>query len=269
MPLHRHNRRLRPLPPEPSLRHRFRTATFRTRSVLAVPPGFDGLLRRACGPKTAVLSTVCRFVAPCSRSWGSPGFRAPVLLFGSPRTWCSAVRSLSHWRRPFEAFPSPAAVHLVTAGCLLLAKEIRVHRVNLPSRRLDHRASFRVATATTRASSTSGPFSTGESVADSERFRPAQLDAPMGFGSTRSDACRARGADLWSTGRFTLVGSNAAGCPHHPRVMRKARFSACLAPMADAGASFKSRSSEDPRRRSSSLTARRLLRFRSARPRPW
>jgi len=163
-----------------------------------------------------VLSTVCRFVAPCSQSWGSPGFRAPALLFGSPRTWCSAFRSLSHWRRPFEAFPSPAAVHLVTAGCLLLGKEIRVHRVDLPSRRLDRREPFRVATATVRASSTSGPFSTGESVADSVRFRTAQLDAPMGFGSTRSDACRARGADLWSTDRFTLVGSNAAGCPSPP-----------------------------------------------------
>jgi hypothetical protein len=46
-----------------------------------------------------------------------------------------------------------------------------------------------------------------------------------------SDACRARGADLWSTDRFTLVGSNAAGCPHHPRVAKKARFSACLAPI--------------------------------------
>jgi len=40
-------------------------ARFRARSVLAVPPGFDGLLR----------ATVCRFVAPCSRSWGSPHFK--------------------------------------------------------------------------------------------------------------------------------------------------------------------------------------------------
>jgi hypothetical protein len=36
----------------------------RTRSALAVPPGSDGLLR----------ATTCRFVAPCSRSWGSPHF---------------------------------------------------------------------------------------------------------------------------------------------------------------------------------------------------
>lgn len=39
-------------------------ATSRTRSALAVPPGFDGFLR----------ATLCRFVAPCCRSWGSPRF---------------------------------------------------------------------------------------------------------------------------------------------------------------------------------------------------
>jgi hypothetical protein len=41
-------------------------ATSRTRSALAVPPGFDGLLHLA----------LCRFVAPCCRSWGSPCFRS-------------------------------------------------------------------------------------------------------------------------------------------------------------------------------------------------
>jgi hypothetical protein len=40
-------------------------ARHRTRSALAVPPGSDGLLR----------ATACRFVAPCSRSWGSPHFK--------------------------------------------------------------------------------------------------------------------------------------------------------------------------------------------------
>jgi hypothetical protein len=39
-------------------------ATLRTRSVRVVPPDFDGLLRW----------TSCRFVAPCSRPWGSPRF---------------------------------------------------------------------------------------------------------------------------------------------------------------------------------------------------
>jgi len=47
MPLHRHDRRLRPLPPGPSPRLRRRTARSLARSVLVVPPDFDGFLRRA------------------------------------------------------------------------------------------------------------------------------------------------------------------------------------------------------------------------------
>jgi hypothetical protein len=39
-------------------------ATFRTRSALVVPPDFGGFLRWER----------CRFVAPCSRPWGSPRF---------------------------------------------------------------------------------------------------------------------------------------------------------------------------------------------------
>jgi hypothetical protein len=41
-------------------------ATSRTRSALAVLHGFDGLLHLA----------LCRFVAPCCRSWGSPCFQS-------------------------------------------------------------------------------------------------------------------------------------------------------------------------------------------------
>jgi hypothetical protein len=68
-----------------SVRHRPGVATLRTRSALAVLPGFDGLLRL----------TPCRFVAPCCRSWGSPRFRSwamPVFgLLAEP----SAARSAS------------------------------------------------------------------------------------------------------------------------------------------------------------------------------
>jgi len=60
---------------------------------------------------------------------------------------------------------------------------------------LERRSPVRVATASSFASPTSGLSSTGESVAGSERFRPVRPDAPMGFGSTRSDVCRARSAD--------------------------------------------------------------------------
>jgi hypothetical protein len=47
---------------EASLWHE--VATPRARSALAVPPGFGGLLR----------TMLCRFVAPCSRPWGSHSF---------------------------------------------------------------------------------------------------------------------------------------------------------------------------------------------------
>jgi len=43
---------------------RFGAARSRTRSALAVPPGFDGFLR----------AVPCRSVAPCSRPWGPPRF---------------------------------------------------------------------------------------------------------------------------------------------------------------------------------------------------
>jgi len=49
-------------------------ARFRARSVLAVPPGFDGLL----------CTIPCRFVAPCSRPWGSPRFRRRSALLPPP-----------------------------------------------------------------------------------------------------------------------------------------------------------------------------------------
>jgi hypothetical protein len=84
LPLRRHTRRLRPLPPGPSSRLRPGTATSRACSVPAVPPGFNGFLRRGRvrGPAP---STTRRFVAPCSRPWGSPRFRLPGRPFGLPR----------------------------------------------------------------------------------------------------------------------------------------------------------------------------------------
>jgi hypothetical protein len=58
-----------------------RSCHIRTCSALVVPPDFGGFLR----------TRLCRFVAPCSRSWGSPGFeptadfrRRPTLLRGVP-----------------------------------------------------------------------------------------------------------------------------------------------------------------------------------------
>jgi hypothetical protein len=71
-------------------------ATSRTCSALAVPPGFDGLLHLV----------LCRFVAPCCRSWGSPRFRSvgswcetcPAVARRGGDVWArrpGAVRSLS------------------------------------------------------------------------------------------------------------------------------------------------------------------------------
>jgi hypothetical protein len=67
---------LRPHPPGPSPRLRSGTATSRTCSVPAVPPGFNGFLRRGRIRRLAP-STACGFVAPRSRPWGSPRFGLP------------------------------------------------------------------------------------------------------------------------------------------------------------------------------------------------
>jgi len=55
-------------------RLRFGAAVSRTRSVLAVPPGFDGFLR----------ASPCRFVAPCNRPWGSLRFRRSAVTLPGP-----------------------------------------------------------------------------------------------------------------------------------------------------------------------------------------
>jgi hypothetical protein len=63
-------------------------------------------------------STARRSIAPCSRSGGSPRFQllCNLSIAGEPSP--IHVRSLSLWQIPFEAFPSPVAVPLVTASFL-------------------------------------------------------------------------------------------------------------------------------------------------------
>jgi hypothetical protein len=81
--------RAHPLPERVSPLLRPRPATVEARSVLVVPPDYDGFLcARPCG-----------FVAPRSRPWGLPCFRGA----------CRSRVPFPDGIRPFEAFPSPAA----------------------------------------------------------------------------------------------------------------------------------------------------------------
>jgi len=82
--------------------HRPGNAILRTRSVLVVPPDFDGLL----------CSIPCRSVAPCSRSWGSPRFgpaarptNRPKSLRISNESTCLALGSSPRRYRPSKLSP--------------------------------------------------------------------------------------------------------------------------------------------------------------------
>jgi hypothetical protein len=86
-----------------------------TRSALAVPPDFSGLLHAA----------PCRFVAPYNRPWGSPCFQRRQI-----RRFANAFPS---GVAPYEAFPSLSA----EKSSLLVPTEAGscVHRNLIPSRR--------------------------------------------------------------------------------------------------------------------------------------
>ena len=64
---------------------RLEDATLRTRSALAVSLDFGGLLRWAG----------CRFVAPCCRPWGSPGFRSRPSRLSAPLWRREAARPVT------------------------------------------------------------------------------------------------------------------------------------------------------------------------------
>jgi len=97
-------------------RLRLGVATPRTRSVLAVPPGFDGFLR----------ASPCRFVAPCSRPWGSLRFRF-FHRFSSARSGTSRSRIVAGGvrRQPRQvaftrlpAHPAPTSRRVATPSGL-------------------------------------------------------------------------------------------------------------------------------------------------------
>lgn len=65
-------------------------ANFRTRSALAVLPGFDGLHHLA----------LSRFIAPWCRSWGSPGCCFSNDFAALSRGWPALTRRSSAWPSP-------------------------------------------------------------------------------------------------------------------------------------------------------------------------
>jgi len=254
---------LRPLPPGPSSRLRPGTATSRTRSVLAVPPGYDGFLRS--GPiRRPSRSTACGFVAPRSRPWGSLRFQLPVGLsaFRDPKV----ISKLSPSASTLRSFPLSSS--LTTASPPSFSSSRRAKSVRspggVPSRRSARRASSCCHDARSRPS-TSGLFSAEESVAHPQSCPRGWLDAPMGFGSTvPMPAAR----DPYERGRRR----SGRAARSRPAVQRRAgvhccrgqrgrqEFSACLASRTRCGCG-------DPKighPPSVPLAARRLLRSRSA-----
>ena len=189
---------LRRHPPGPSPRLRIGTATSRSCSAPAVPPGFSGLLRSEQIRRSA-RSTVRGFVAPRSRPWGSPRFGLPdpasqPSLRPEGRGPEGPSRNRPLWRGPFEAFPSSAAVdHAVTAPRPF--GRGRVHRLAFP---------LAVGAALARVSprravllSTSGLSSTEESVAFVRRCRLATARCSLGLWIDSFRRCRAyRAAQL-------------------------------------------------------------------------
>jgi len=205
---------LRRPPPGPSPRLRIGTATSRSCSAPAVPPGFSGLLRSEPIRRSA-RSMVRGFVAPRSRPWGSPRFGLPdsasqPSLRPEGRGPEGPSRNRPLWRGPFEAFPSSAAVdHAVTAPRPF--GRGRVHRLAFP---------LAVRTALARVSprraallSTSGLSSTEESVAFVRRCRRATARCSLGLWIDSFRRCRAVAlpSSRWT---FRLAARTASASPH-------------------------------------------------------
>jgi len=199
-------------------------------SVPAVPPGSNGFLRSDRIRRSA-RSTVRGFVAPRSRPWGSPSFGLPgTASRPNPRPegrWTRrSVGSPPLWRRPYEAFPSSAAW-----PCRHRATPFRMRSrspTGVPSRR-SSRARYRVATVRFSARRPQGflPPRSPLRARDVAAARP--LDAPLGFGSTRSDAAARFAPPDLVIGRFAWRPSRF-GVPRPERREKAMEFRPCLAP---------------------------------------
>jgi len=149
-----------------SLRHE--VATPRACSVLVVPPDFDGLLHTL--PR--------RSIAPCNRSWGSPGFRpsrgpAPLPRIAARHHNGAALTVVLTGAPPSRVFPSPAAAAR--------------HRAAMPSRRSDD-LHGRITHASAHSAIPSSPLRRPQGFEPpSSPLRPPAVadtltpDTPMGF----------------------------------------------------------------------------------------
>jgi hypothetical protein len=214
---------LRPLPDEPSLILRSRTATFQTRSVLAVPPGSDGLLRSetrsedlASWQLAGLLHPAAdRGVRPVSDFLGSEDL--PVHHPGGARLQkpSSQARTLRSVLLPGSSLPSPRSPAFTGKRCPLAVG---------PNRTCRH------AQSEPRPRGLAPPRSP---FLEPRRFRHVRVDAPMGFGSTRSCLPRI------SRGRVRYPPVRAAHLLDPPRVPEarepgEAKCSRlCLAPRTD------------------------------------
>jgi len=186
---------LRRHPPRPSPGLRTGTATSRSCSAPAVPPGSSGFLRSEQIRRSA-RSMVRGFVAPRSRPWGSPRFGLPdsasqPSLRPEGRGPEGPSRNRPLWRGPFEAFPSSAAVdHAVTAPRPF--GRGRVHRLAFPL--AVGAVPARVSPRRAALLSTSGLSSTEESVAFVGRCHPATARCSLGLWIDSFRRCRAHRA---------------------------------------------------------------------------
>lgn len=229
-------RSLRPRPPGPSPRLRFGTATSRTCSAPAVPPGFSGLLRSE-RIRRPTRSTVRGFVAPRSRPWGSPRFGLPGAVSrpclrpeGRGPEGPSGSRPL--WRRPFEAFPSSAA-----GPCRHRVSSFRTRSrspTGVPSRRSEP-CPLPCRHGALRCLPTSGLSSAEESVAMRATLPlRARSMLPWALDRLVPDAAARVALPSVSAGRFTWR-PEPLRCPS-TRTSREGRvFRPCLAPATHAG----------------------------------
>jgi hypothetical protein len=231
MPLRRHDRRLRPLPPGPSPRLRRGTATSPARSALVVPPDLGGFLRRA-----PVRRPRPRRPAGLLRPAAGHGVRqVSVLPYSS---WLPAdvvgprFEAFPTGEDPSKLFP-PRQPPPSSPQDLLLAKEAAFTEGAFPLA-VGSRRPFRVTTARASRPRPQGlhpprsPLPEQDVSALSGPMLPWALDRIVRMPAAR--LLRGAHADSLFGGSFRPDGTSRRGVRRHPRVARSASFSACLAP---------------------------------------